>query len=296
MSSVPYYPGIAVTPNLGLSLIGMDEAIAQDFVIIDKAFAGGSLLPYVSGLKYRQIEPIGQTTAGDIDLYTVPAGKRALIGAVYLSNYSGSSITPIFKIKVKGTYNTWVTTTGALVNGSQSIYCVIGNIGVASLGVNNPPFILEAGESLSVNSAAQPFSAIASIFEFDATSPFKTARISTWSASPSFNTLYTCPAGKTAFIMAPNLTPFLPTSSVQGGIAIVNTSGGAILSTSFYLVRSGDAPTVNNLIRPGVTVGNNAAQIGFGIPCGLQSGDSIQVQVGSAPASGLMAWCSVLEV
>lgn len=38
--TTPYYPGITVTPNLGLSLIGMDEVVAEDFILID-AFAGG---------------------------------------------------------------------------------------------------------------------------------------------------------------------------------------------------------------------------------------------------------------
>ena len=38
--TAPYYPGITTTPNLGLSLVGMDEVVAEDFVLID-AFAGG---------------------------------------------------------------------------------------------------------------------------------------------------------------------------------------------------------------------------------------------------------------
>lgn len=38
--STPYYPGITITPNLGLSLVGMDEVVAEDFILLD-AFAGG---------------------------------------------------------------------------------------------------------------------------------------------------------------------------------------------------------------------------------------------------------------
>lgn len=38
---VPYYPGITVTPNLGLSLIGQDEVVAQNFVLLDAAVGGG---------------------------------------------------------------------------------------------------------------------------------------------------------------------------------------------------------------------------------------------------------------
>ena len=42
--SVPYYPGITTTPFLNLSLIGMDEVVAQDFIDIDAwaETAGGS--------------------------------------------------------------------------------------------------------------------------------------------------------------------------------------------------------------------------------------------------------------
>lgn len=40
---VPYYPGITITPNLGLSLIGMDEVIALNFVALDTAI--GALSP-----------------------------------------------------------------------------------------------------------------------------------------------------------------------------------------------------------------------------------------------------------
>lgn len=39
--AVPYYPQITITPNLGLSLIGMDEVIAEDMILIDAALGGG---------------------------------------------------------------------------------------------------------------------------------------------------------------------------------------------------------------------------------------------------------------
>jgi hypothetical protein len=45
-SSVNYYPGDApITPHLGLSLVGMDEVVAEDMILIDTAFGtiGGSI-------------------------------------------------------------------------------------------------------------------------------------------------------------------------------------------------------------------------------------------------------------
>lgn len=38
---IPYYPGSLVTPNLGLSLVGMDVEVAENFVILDAAVGGG---------------------------------------------------------------------------------------------------------------------------------------------------------------------------------------------------------------------------------------------------------------
>jgi hypothetical protein len=39
--TAPYYPGTTITPNLGMSLIGMDEVLAENFVLIDAFAAGG---------------------------------------------------------------------------------------------------------------------------------------------------------------------------------------------------------------------------------------------------------------
>jgi hypothetical protein len=45
--SVPLYPGSVITPNLGLSLVGMDEVIAEDFVLVDAAIGGISSGPTI---------------------------------------------------------------------------------------------------------------------------------------------------------------------------------------------------------------------------------------------------------
>lgn len=41
--SVPYYPGSLFTPNLGLALFGMDEVLAENFVLLDAASGGSSV-------------------------------------------------------------------------------------------------------------------------------------------------------------------------------------------------------------------------------------------------------------
>lgn len=45
----PYYPGVTITPNLGLSLIGQDEVIAENFVLLDAAVGTGGGVTSVFG-------------------------------------------------------------------------------------------------------------------------------------------------------------------------------------------------------------------------------------------------------
>src|ERR1035437_4163991 len=45
---VPYYPQGVITPNLGLSLNGMDEVLADDMIILD-AFAGTAQSIQING-------------------------------------------------------------------------------------------------------------------------------------------------------------------------------------------------------------------------------------------------------
>src|SRR5271163_2690263 len=33
----PYYPTITITPNLGLALVGIEQSVAENFVLIDAA-------------------------------------------------------------------------------------------------------------------------------------------------------------------------------------------------------------------------------------------------------------------
>jgi hypothetical protein len=39
--TIPYYPGQTTTPQLGISLVGMDESIAEGFILVDAQFGGG---------------------------------------------------------------------------------------------------------------------------------------------------------------------------------------------------------------------------------------------------------------
>jgi hypothetical protein len=73
---VPYYPQGTITPNLGLSLNGMDEVLADDMIIID-AFAGTAQSIQVNGAVIPQTNFIDSATV----TFTV-AGNNVSANAV----------------------------------------------------------------------------------------------------------------------------------------------------------------------------------------------------------------------
>jgi len=81
--AVPYYPQTVITPNLGLSLIGMDEVLAEDMVLIDAAFAAppGSLLLQTNSVDNPdQLKLNLESNDGSVVLTT------DLVGGVFLSS------------------------------------------------------------------------------------------------------------------------------------------------------------------------------------------------------------------
>lgn len=253
--------------------------------------SGNGLLPYVSNLKTVQINPAQITATGDVDLYTVPAGRRALISGLFYYNHSGSTASFQPKVKVSGVYNIWSLAPAGTINNSNAVAFAAGTQTSLTL---NPPFILEAGETLAGNCSFQPYNVIASIMEFDAAnSALKTVRVSSPVAAPAFNVLYTCPAGKTAYLMSNGL--LIPTTVVCGPFGYVNLSGGS-RTIHVYLVHAGDSPTAANQVSAGQTVTANS--IGTQIPTisvGMGPGDSIQFSTDAATATQ-MAWLTVVEI
>jgi len=95
----PYYPGITVTPNLGLSLIGMDEVVAEDFILID-AFAGGvSGSIEVNGVLVNNPNFVDSTTA----VFSVVGSDISITasgGTGTVTSFSSGDLSPLFTTSV----------------------------------------------------------------------------------------------------------------------------------------------------------------------------------------------------
>lgn len=231
----------------------------------------------LSGLAYV---PANGTPAasGTVDWYTCPAGKRAAVmGISYCSPSGNASITPMLK-SGGNYYNLNVTQTAT-------------SIGVGAGGIVNL-IILEAGESISTNQSTSSINVWISIMEFDSDIPFKTVKL--LSLASGNNTLYSCPAGKTAIFVSDNLSP-LSASSVKS-VNYWNNSGGS-RNISAYHVPNGGSPGSSNQFLPTIpqAVANSSFMTNSAVSNCMNAGDSIVINTDAATATQF-AWVTVQEI
>jgi hypothetical protein len=138
--SVPYYPGSLYTPTLGLALTGMDEVLAENMVIIDTAFGGGSSVN-VNGSLVLSPNFNGTTPSA-------PSGK--------------SNIT--FQVDANGNISAYYTAGSAggvtSITGDSVVYNNAASTGAVTLSlISQSPNVVFAGPS-SGPSAAPTFRAL----------------------------------------------------------------------------------------------------------------------------------------
>ena len=228
-------------------------------------------LPVLSGVKFAKTYSVNSGT-GDIDIYTVPAGKRTILMAGITDKWAAGNVTEQFQIKISGTYN-HVNKANTTTPPSQA------------QGFYFP--ILEAGESFSVNTSASGINIWFNGIEFDADASIKGARI--LNLANGDNTLYTCPAGKNAVISRYSVL-FMVNNS---GIASYNESGANRI-LYFNAVPSGGSPSAANKFIKDFTV-TNAASVSFSNEtiC-LNPGDYINCNTDGGTA-GQRVWTYIME-
>lgn len=205
-------------------------------------------------------------TAGENDIYTVPAGKKLFVPQWQFNNTTGVAIVCIMKVKIGATY-----------------YRLEVNFNVAANGTGNSGswgYIFNAGEIVAVNAAAAGVSFAARGFLFADTVPFKSVRLNSMAVGD--NELYPCPPDKTAIVYgfggggfhsAPNIVITndtgaaitFKTSVVPSGIAnaLIYQKNSASLATASKtthfaeaLLAAGDRIIVNS---SSATAGQTAA-------------------------------------
>jgi hypothetical protein len=198
---------------------------------------GDAIIP---GATFRSTNK-GNIASGDVDLYTAPAGKRAIVFGAAVFNPTAGAINIFIETKIAGTY-----------------YRLFG--AAQSVGINstvNPStvmIVLEPGDSYSINSAALGLNVFLKISEYPSSqSPFS-AKLTALTNGAS--TLYTVPAGKSAIIF--------PVATFGGGVALpsgqvfVGNNSGGSLNYFINVVPNGGSVAASNQVQNATAIGNVA--------------------------------------
>lgn len=238
---------------------------------------GNSTMAYWGGLGINNIKyPSGFVSnagSGDVDLYTVPAGKRAYINELGGYNRAGTTTAVFIQIKVSGTYYR--------ASNAQN-YSTNQFIGLMDLN-QGFPIILEAGESLAVNTAQAGMNLWLRITEFDNNCGMKSPKLLALASGD--NILYTVPAGKTAYLLA-NTNWNMATTCIFG-----YNSSGSSANINLNLVPNGGSSAIGNQVIAQVAV---SAASSISAPTSLSAGDSIVIN-SSAARSPFVYWTNIME-
>lgn len=227
---------------------------------------------YMINPVYKTFPPVASIN-GRVDVYTCPAGKKAMILHSTVCNTTGGSITQYSEIYIGGTYYK-VRQSTSITNNSTT-------------GFSGFTFVLEAGMKYALNCSATGINFWTRIVEFDDDTPIKTAYLTALTNGNS--TMYTCPAGKVALILGASGSAF----DSGGTVYFYNSSGGSRLM-GVNLVPSGGSPGTSNLAQSS-TVGSDAAFNTGLINAFLGAGDFISVSSNAATATQF-AWVNIAEM
>jgi hypothetical protein len=212
------------------------------------------------------------TGSGQHNIYTAPTGYRALVN-ILATAQSTSSVNLNFENS--GTYYNATSSLDSLTIGTPTI-----------LGGMNK-FILESGETVSVNSSGGSVNIFTQIIQFSNISGLKTAK--TLNLILGNNLCYTCPTGKNAILLSQPLNMF-----TNGTMAISNT--GAIATCYYMYVPSGQLPGSNyqitdSLICIGTGIQGGAYIQSNQVCISMNEGDSIYINCTTSAAV-----CSFLNI
>lgn len=216
---------------------------------------------------------ISNKSTGQNDIYTAPAGKRALITGITLYNAGAVASTSTYpQIKYGGNY--YRLTTDLNVASTNSLTNTTGTI------------ILEPTETIVLNivtASVTGMNAWVRLVEFDNTSPLKTSKALSVNGD---NTVYTCPALMTATLL----------DTVGGAFgtspkAYASAYGGTGRNMTWYLVPSGGSAGSTNQAATGASVSANQQNSAI-IYGNLVAGDQV---VMNTNGTGVLMWVNVVE-
>jgi hypothetical protein len=274
--------------NTGKIKIGNGTAAwnSLDYFADNNATAGareaGAIVPgQFPNLKYPAVRTSAAISGNNL-LYTVPAGRKALVVDYIVSNSTASAIVNYPFVRIGGVDYRTGASFNEPANGWGHNYSFASS--------RSQPIVLNAGESFGVVTDAAGLTIWAHIIEFDELSPFSRADIRNWTAGA--NTLLLVPANKTIAIGAMGLTSGNLPAPNATGIVYFNASGATRTLSAINIVPFGEGVALANQFATTNNVFNNTLFSKF-FHGNLAAGDSI-VLTSDSDAAGQFAWCNYL--
>lgn len=209
----------------------------------------------------------------------VPSGKRWLVSRMCIwGGASGGAVT--FQVKISGSYYTISGSTSAGVNTLVS-------------SVIQTPFILEAGETLSITPSATGMNVWAMVTEFDNTCGLYTKKLT--APASGNNTLWTAPAGTSVFILDQNMGfSFGGAGTVSGGLFYNNLSGAARTISANLVPSGGSVASGNQIFGGGASNASNGARTIANVCACMEAGDFLNVATDANTATQFF-WANFAE-
>lgn len=234
--------------------------------------------------KYVNATTTSLTAYTQQDVYTVPAGRRAVLIDMNMYNNTALSVSFNPYVKIAGSY-----------------YRLSNSTSTASSKSNaqpTTPFIAEAGESFAIRSDTTSANTptYVNVIEYDASVPVFTKRAI--DPTTATTTIYTVPSGVSSFVL-PASGSFLTSGASSVGI-FNNTS--ASVNEKVCILKSDQTTAVDgtNCVQSGA--GTAAAGLttltlyNGGVAAYMNSGDSLQFALGtSLSGTGSLVYMNVVE-
>ncbi len=181
--------------------------------------------------------------SGNIDLYTVPAGKVAYIASFFVYNSTNTTTTVIPQIYFSGTYYRMGSSASVSATNSSSI----GNLS----------YVFNSGEIISMNTSQTGITAELILMTVSTNYGLKGIFVL---PSTGDNTIYTASGGPAYMFNINN------TAALGGTISVFNNSG-ATRAYIVYSVPSGDSPTELTRVNNGTVTASSTTVGSLGTAC-----------------------------
>jgi hypothetical protein len=237
------------------------------------------------------------SASGSNNIYTVPAGRRAIILSGMFVNNTTNATNAYTEVN-KGGLGVYYPLNSVVATGTTHLLQANSTTSISHFAI-----ILEAGDILSINlSGANQHFYYGNIVEFDATSNFKSAWLLNPAGGGAVTPIYTVPAGKTAQIMSNFVydESNINTSGAYGTALMVQNQTGSNVTYQIVYTPSGGSPQSFSPAAQSFSTGiggSTPSLVGGFAKMTMAAGDSISINTTYVGAtSPFYMWMNLIEI